>query len=426
MLLASGLVTGGAMLQGADKPVVGVGGAPGGGGIGSDATPAANDAQPPAAAPAAAPTSTRVYNVRDLVADLPNFPASPSALPANDSRAVGGGGGVMAGGIGSAAVGSVGLMNGAGMGGGGGPSPAADTGDTQSRLDDLIKLIIDTVDPSSWRDAGGNEGAIRYFNGSLVITQTAAAHDKIRKILTDLRADQSAMVRVRARWVLLKPSEFDHLIKAKTNASGFGSGGGQASHSVLQEVNTTELDSIAAHSVQFRAQTTCFSGQTVSIASGRQKSVVRSVEAVVGQDIGAYQPTVGLLNSGLTLQVRPTFNPDDQTVIMTIDSTFTGPAETTPEVAGRLIGATTRPSDSPGEGGNLMGNLPVMGQMFKSTMGSANGLIDRINAVSQNLRTSVRIPLDKSVLIGGMTLEPANNGEESPQLYLIIEASASM
>jgi hypothetical protein len=51
----------------------------------------------------------------------------------------------------------------------------------------LKLLITETVDPESWRDAGGTTGSVREFNGQLVVTQSAAAHDRIAKLLQDLR-----------------------------------------------------------------------------------------------------------------------------------------------------------------------------------------------------------------------------------------------
>ena len=438
VLLSAALAACPILLHGADKPAgPGTGSATAGGGAGTGAVPAPD-------APAVE-TVTRVYNVRDLIRELPDFPAMPRPLPGGPvqnpfgagmgSESRGGGLGTMTTGSGAASPGGAGGANGLFPGqpaggapgmpmGGGGPEP----GTLAARVDELTKIIIETVSPETWRDTGGNEGVIRFFNGALVITQTAAAHDKIRKLLTDLRGDQSAMVRVRARWVLLKPTEFDRVVK-ENNAAFGGGGPGRAFKSVLQEVNVAELDKVAVHSVQFRAQTTCFSGQTVSVASGRQKSVVSTVEAVVGTDAGAYQPTVGFLSSGLTLQIRPTFNLEDETVVLTIDSTYTGPSETSPAMAGHLIGPATRPTAGLGNAGQGLANLerlPAAGQLFSHGPADPGGLIDRINVVSQNLKTSVRVPLEKSVLIGGMTLEPADNGDESPQLYLIIEASASM
>ena len=48
--------------------------------------------------------------------------------------------------------------------------------------------------------------------------------------------------------------------------------------------------------------------------------------------------------------------------------------------------------------------------------------IDRLNMPVQSLATTVQLPLDRAVLIGGMTLD--SGADDGKQLYLIIEASA--
>lgn len=56
-----------------------------------------------------------------------------------------------------------------------------------AEIDALIALIEESVDPASWRDAGGTIGGIRGFDGSLVVTQTLPNHEKLADILEDLR-----------------------------------------------------------------------------------------------------------------------------------------------------------------------------------------------------------------------------------------------
>jgi hypothetical protein len=54
-------------------------------------------------------------------------------------------------------------------------------------IDRLTHVIYETVDPQSWRVAGGTVGAIHEFNGRLVVTQTPAAHERIAALLDGLR-----------------------------------------------------------------------------------------------------------------------------------------------------------------------------------------------------------------------------------------------
>ena len=56
-------------------------------------------------------------------------------------------------------------------------------------------------------------------------------------------------------------------------------------------------------------------------------------------------------------------------------------------------------------------------------LADAAAAIDRRNEVTQALQTTVRLPLGRKVLVGGMTLEPTPKGD-AQQLYLVIEADA--
>jgi hypothetical protein len=52
-------------------------------------------------------------------------------------------------------------------------------------------------------------------------------------------------------------------------------------------------------------------------------------------------------------------------------------------------------------------------------------VIDRLSTTIQELRTTVQVPLNRPVLIGGMTLAPSLSGQPSPTMYLVIEVVAS-
>src|SRR4051794_34962953 len=56
--------------------------------------------------------------------------------------------------------------------GGGGAAPAQQPSATA----DMIHLITDTVASDTWRDNGGNLGAIREIGGQLVVSQTPENH----------------------------------------------------------------------------------------------------------------------------------------------------------------------------------------------------------------------------------------------------------
>ncbi|MDB5289616.1 MAG: Bacterial type and secretion system protein [Phycisphaerales bacterium] len=65
----------------------------------------------------------------------------------------------------------------------------ATTGCTREEAAEMLaKVIMETVSPDSWRDAGGNIGAIRELSGLLVVTHTVEGHQQILRLLEQLRA----------------------------------------------------------------------------------------------------------------------------------------------------------------------------------------------------------------------------------------------
>ena len=50
--------------------------------------------------------------------------------------------------------------------------------------------------------------------------------------------------------------------------------------------------------------------------------------------------------------------------------------------------------------------------------------LDRTNVVSQQLSTTVEVPVRTPVLVGGLSLQPgaSNDAESKSQLYLVVEA----
>jgi hypothetical protein len=70
-------------------------------------------------------------------------------------------------------------------------NPAPTTAPVHITVDEAIeyltKMIEDFCDVDSWKDNGGSVGALREFNGWLVITQTPEAHAKIVQLLRFLR-----------------------------------------------------------------------------------------------------------------------------------------------------------------------------------------------------------------------------------------------
>ncbi|QDV91857.1 Bacterial type II and III secretion system protein [Phycisphaerae bacterium RAS2] len=150
-------------------------------------------------------TLTRVYGVQDLIISVPTFRGRQINLDqigqnSNQQGGLGGGrflGGAGGGGGGGAGGGNI-------FGGGGGGQQDDDLQNTQEDpILPIIELIRQTIDPESWREAGGNTGSIQALNQQLVVTQTSSAHTQLRDLLRQLRQSRALQIAVEARYITI-------------------------------------------------------------------------------------------------------------------------------------------------------------------------------------------------------------------------------
>jgi len=64
--------------------------------------------------------------------------------------------------------------------------PVAD--ERQRRVDALVALIQDQIEPGSWKERGGQVAAIRELGGQLIVTQTTENQRKLMRLMEDVRA----------------------------------------------------------------------------------------------------------------------------------------------------------------------------------------------------------------------------------------------
>ncbi len=85
-------------------------------------------------------------------------------------------------------------------------------GGVEPDFDSLIDLIIATVKPQSWSDAGG-PGSIMEFetNLSIVVSQTQEVHEEIADLLEQLRRLQDLQVTIEVRFVTLMDNFFERI-----------------------------------------------------------------------------------------------------------------------------------------------------------------------------------------------------------------------
>jgi RNA polymerase sigma-70 factor (ECF subfamily) len=165
------------------------------------------------------------------------------------------------------------------------------------------------------------------------------------------------------------------------------------------EVESRKMDE---KSVRYRAEISCFNGQTVSVFSGRSRTVIADEETVVAQGAVGMNPTVKQVLLGAMLEVTPTIiHGNEQAAVVDVKTQVADWSS-----AGEVNVPTTQTS-SPDRGGNVITGSPTK--------------IDKLNILGQALRTTAQIPMGKPVLPGGMTLEPTTDAPGGGQLYLVVE-----
>jgi type II secretory pathway component GspD/PulD (secretin) len=145
-------------------------------------------------------TVTRVYNVQDLLITIPTFRGRQINLEqvGQNSQQGGIGGGRYVKGQGGASGAQGGMFQG---GGGNQEDLGGTTG--ANPLEPIIELIRQTIDPESWREAGGNVGSIQSLNQQIIVTQTQSAHTELRDLLQQLRRARALQVAVESRFITI-------------------------------------------------------------------------------------------------------------------------------------------------------------------------------------------------------------------------------
>jgi len=318
------------------------------------------------------PVVIRMYNVQDLVLGR-DFPYRSAVLPPTSLEAT---------------TGWV-TYSEAGAGGFGdlfpaeAPEKAEELGRIATTLSPsvLADLIMRTVDPQSWKD--DERVKIDRVGALLVVTQTLENQTKIAELLEQFRIARP-MVAIEAKWVLLEDAQVPKL---------FGAAGAKRT---VPPIVTEAAFAEAKAQVIYRGQITCFDRQTVHIASGRAQTLMLDLEPVVAEAAVGWDPTLNPLLWGALLELTPALSPDRKSVTMKVHSMITEGKEVTTRTIEASVGDKAVP--------------PTKGE------------VDLPEFLMHTFRTTVQAPLDKGVLIGGMTSPEALDGKV---LYLILEVSAS-
>jgi len=323
------------------------------------------------------PLIVRMYNVQDLMMGRdsrysgPLPPTHPDAggtylLSATQQAQAGGGG--------------AGLFS--------GPPSVGDATAIASTLSPEVvtEVIQRTIDPENWEDVGGR-GKITSVGALLVVTQTAENQKKIAELLEQFRA-QRQMVAIEARWILVDDAQVAKLMPDA------------GKQTVPVEVTDAALAASQAK-VIYRGRITCFDRQRVHVVTGKAQVYVAGATPVVSDGAVGWDAQIGSALMGAMVEIVPALSPDGKAVTVDLQSHVSE------------AGAESRKTSI---------TAAVGGKGPDTGTGTATADIDLPQWLLQTFSTSIRMPVGKPVLIGGMTSPTAADGKV---LYLVLEISAS-
>jgi hypothetical protein len=365
----------------------------------------------------------RIYDLSDLFAIAPSYHAeyprefgqqARLVFPiAGDDERLG-----AAGGMGGRAVGGMGGGGGFGGGGfGGGTFQVSDKStapDSKVTLRDLITAIKEVVQPDAWKDNEG-QATITALGNALLISADEDVHLQVRDLLNLFRQRWGTLrtVSVQAWWLWLDDAQL-HALLADGNATpaggpkAFGLVSESAWNNLMKELHAAPAD---PRRLGYRATVTCYNGQVVHVMSDGQRLAVTDVRPVVVPAEGgpggasvALQPEMSVVNEGAVLQVRPIANISGKTVVLDIHSRVNVRHDVQPADQHQ-----TKPSDP--------------AQRTAAGTQIVVPVVDRnLQLLTNRLSTTLRVPIDRQMLVGGMTFEEQPvPGERS--LYLFVRCT---
>ncbi len=368
----------------------------------------------------------RIYDLGDLFAAAPDYPAqrdcdlsadSRSLFPAVSMERTGmgmGGMGGMGGGMGGWAVRPESLKT------SGSTQPilpqlaagSDSLGSGRTSIDDLIEAITSTISVESWDEVGG-PASITSLGNSLLVSADDQTHRQIDALLQLFQKRWGTLqtVSVRAYWLWLTDGELAGLLAPEgtpvpEELPPFG---------VVDSASWKEL--LAENAARgegerpagYRAVISCYNGQRVHTVSGGQSVAVTGVipvpipvyqpeegEGVESPTAVTYEPIVSIVQEGAALEVTPVVAAGGKFVVLNLRS--------------RVVEQRKQPVAAPAPASTA------------SAVSEVIAAIDRPMLNNHRLSTTLHVPVGRPMLVGGMTYQSVPKPGE-PGLYLFVNLS---
>ncbi len=373
-------------------------------------------------------TVTKVYDIRGLVIQVPNFTGAPdfdlnSALSNTSSGGSGGG------------VQFTGTLF----------SDDGTSGEQPTRTEtigELITLVQDTVgNQADWAAYGGEISSVREITGNLIVRTTPANHKQIQTLFDQMAQGREKMVSVDARYYLIKSKVLDDLIKKNEGEFIIPA-------DKLEGFLKAAADPATGVKRLGAARLAMFNGQRTHLTAANAMSFLSDVEPVSGGE--GFDPTQSVLLSGARIDVEATVTQNGKSIVMTFRGEVTtgvklrqtdipgssGNSSASEHKQGGRITGTVTPRDNtkpigpdnpaaPGTPGILEGNITNTTTTIKpARQGGAPtaAALDLPDQDGVSYRTSVAIPNGGAVLLTGASTMIKSLPTEDAEIVLIVTA----
>jgi beta-lactamase regulating signal transducer with metallopeptidase domain len=204
--------------------------------------------------------------------------------------------------------------------------PVTKQPDRASRVDDIKRYVMDNVEPDSWKENGGESGAISSspLRAVLLITQTPRAHRKIQAVLDDLRKSRGVQVSIESRNICLTdamesklPANLRSRLAAVRNAGRFRRDQFLTDGELTQLIQAVQENKDAT--LLTAPRLTLFSGQIAVLVVATQQAYVADMKKVPATTTqpSHWEPIPATTTAtGVTLKVTSCASPDGATVFV--------------------------------------------------------------------------------------------------------------
>jgi hypothetical protein len=185
-------------------------------------------------------------------------------------------------------------------------------------VEDLANLVIESIEPETWTEAGGDTGSMRVFNSTMLIRQTLRNHQRIAEFFGMLRGSRPEPVDVDAAIVRLRADKASEMRKQVGSA--------------FPRLNQQQADAFAlaaSEGVLFRGSTSGFNGQGLWFSALTQRDVLTGQSPVVAQGVNAFATKSEESTAGLELIVLPLLTPETDELTLDVQMAWVPSTQTT-------------------------------------------------------------------------------------------------